>query len=87
MAHPVTIEPVIEKVLRECIDDLTNAWRLTGYPVLIFGTVSETTRVPSGLLSCFKQDVSFEVGRLATSNGFTLLIFLRLPMNPNGMRR
>jgi peroxin-6 len=54
-------ESVAENILRECFSDLQNTWRLTGYPVLVFGTAAETGRIPPGVLSCFKHEVAFEV--------------------------
>ena len=47
--------------LKELINDLYGAWRLSGYPVIVFGTTSESTRVPATVLSCFKHEVTFEV--------------------------
>lgn len=57
-------ESIAENVFRECFTDLQNAWRLTGYPVLVFGTATDTGRIPPSVLSCFKHKVAFEVGLL-----------------------
>lgn len=56
-------EPAIVGVLKEALDNIQNGWRLTGYPVIVLGTTSESGRVPANLLSCFKQEVAFEVSR------------------------
>jgi len=55
-------EPAIVSVLKEALGNIQNGWRLTGYPVIVLGTTSESGRVPANLLSCFKQEVAFEVG-------------------------
>ncbi|ETW85568.1 AAA ATPase [Heterobasidion irregulare TC 32-1] len=54
-------EPGVVSALKELINDLYGAWRLSGYPVIVFGTTSESTRVPASVLSCFKHEVTFEV--------------------------
>ncbi|KAI9510375.1 AAA-domain-containing protein [Russula earlei] len=53
-------DPAIVHVIRELIQDLYGSWRLTGYPILVFGTTAEPGRVPASLLSCFKYEVDFE---------------------------
>ncbi|KAF8964138.1 P-loop containing nucleoside triphosphate hydrolase protein [Flammula alnicola] len=53
-------EPSIINVLRESLDNMQSSWKLTGYPVIVLGTTSESGRVPPSLLSCFKQEVAFE---------------------------
>lgn len=55
------LDPVIVNVIKELFQDLYGAWRLTGYPILVFGTTHEPGRVPSSLLSCFKHEIEFEV--------------------------
>jgi len=54
-------EPAIVSVLKEALDNIQNSWRLTGYPVIVLGTTSGSGHVPANLLSCFKQEVAFEV--------------------------
>lgn len=56
-------ESPIGAVLRECLDELHNGWKLTGHPVLLFGTTAEPARVPLGVQTCFKQEIVFEVRR------------------------
>ncbi|KAF8163058.1 P-loop containing nucleoside triphosphate hydrolase protein [Crassisporium funariophilum] len=46
--------------LRESINDVQTSWKITGYPVVVIGTTSETGRVPPSLMGCFKQEVAFE---------------------------
>ncbi|KAH9483816.1 Peroxisomal biogenesis factor 6 [Psilocybe cubensis] len=53
-------EPVIANVLAECLNDIQNGWKLTGYPVIVLGTTSESGRVPKSLQSCFKQEINIE---------------------------
>ena len=54
-------EPTIVNVIKELIQDLYGSWRLTGYPILVFGTTHEPGRVSTSLLSCFKHEIDFEV--------------------------
>ncbi|KAF8078217.1 AAA-domain-containing protein [Lyophyllum atratum] len=53
-------EPTIANVLQECMEDMQDEWKITGYPVVILGTTSEPSRVPSSVLSSFKHEVAFE---------------------------
>ncbi|KAH9999039.1 AAA-domain-containing protein [Russula vinacea] len=53
-------DPAIVNVIKELFQDLYGSWRLTGYPILVFGTTHDTSRVPSSLLSCFKHEIDFE---------------------------
>ncbi|KAH9056622.1 AAA-domain-containing protein [Lactarius vividus] len=53
-------DPVIVNVIKELFQDLYGSWRLTGYPILVFGTTTEPGRVPPNLVSCFKHEVDFE---------------------------
>ncbi|KAH9001680.1 AAA-domain-containing protein [Lactarius akahatsu] len=53
-------DPVIVNVIKELFQDLYGSWRLTGYPILVFGTTTEPCRVPPSLVSCFKHEVDFE---------------------------
>ncbi|KAI0303446.1 P-loop containing nucleoside triphosphate hydrolase protein [Multifurca ochricompacta] len=53
-------DPAIVNVLKELLQDLYGSWRLTGYPILVFGTTAESGRVPPTLVSCFKHEVEFE---------------------------
>ena len=55
------LDPAIVNVIKELFQDLYGSWRLTGYPILVFGTTTEPGRVPTSLLSCFKHEVEFEV--------------------------
>ena len=48
-------------VLRECVAEAHQAWRVTEYPVVVVGTTSEAGQVPMGVLSCFKHEIAFEV--------------------------
>lgn len=54
-------DPVVVNVIKELFQDLYGSWRLTGYPILVFGTTTESGRVPPNLVSCFKHEVDFEV--------------------------
>ncbi|KAJ7771890.1 AAA-domain-containing protein [Mycena metata] len=53
-------ESVLTAVLRECIDNVQNSWRISGHPIMVFATTAEADRVPMGILSCFKHEVGFE---------------------------
>jgi hypothetical protein len=81
-------EPAIVNVLRDSLVGMQSNWRLTGYPVIVIGTTSESGRVPPSLLSCFKQEIVFEVHSTVyvfvaiALNNFTL----RLLTKANAMR-
>ncbi|KAJ7849118.1 AAA-domain-containing protein [Mycena olivaceomarginata] len=53
-------EPVLTTVLRECIDNVQNSWRISGHPIMVFATTANAERVPMGILSCFKHEIAFE---------------------------
>ncbi|KAF9557670.1 AAA-domain-containing protein [Agrocybe pediades] len=53
-------EFVIANVLRECLEGIQAGWRLTGYPVIVMGTIRDSSRVPANLLGCFKHEIAFE---------------------------
>ncbi|KAG6845032.1 hypothetical protein H0H87_001369 [Tephrocybe sp. NHM501043] len=53
-------EPAIANALKECIADAQDDWKMTGYPVVILGTTSQPSRVPSSILTSFKHEVLFE---------------------------
>ncbi|KAJ7684814.1 AAA-domain-containing protein [Mycena polygramma] len=53
-------ESVLTPVLRECIDNVQNSWRISGHPIMVFATTAEADRIPMGILSCFKHEVAFE---------------------------
>lgn len=40
---------------------ITNAWRESGYPVVVIGTANEPGQVDSSLLSSFKHEVNLDV--------------------------
>ncbi|KAF9052790.1 AAA-domain-containing protein [Panaeolus papilionaceus] len=46
--------------LRDCIEDIGSAWKMTGYPLILVGTMSEGSSSSSALLSLFKQEILFE---------------------------
>lgn len=54
-------EPSIASSLQECVSDLSQTWKSTGYPVLVMATTSEFERVPASLLASFKHEIVFEV--------------------------
>lgn len=68
-------EPAIVNVLRESLSNMQTSWRLSGYPVIVLGTTSESGRVPASLLSCFKQEIVLEVGDLENSSILLLSVF------------
>lgn len=65
-------DPAVVNVIKELFQDLYGSWRLTGYPILVFGTTSEPGRVPPNLVSCFKHEVDFEVRTFLISHCVTL---------------
>ncbi|KAG8993652.1 peroxisomal assembly protein [Tulasnella sp. 427] len=54
-------EPPIIPALRECIDELRQGWRVSGYPTVLVATTSDPEHVPVGVLGCFKHEIAFEV--------------------------
>lgn len=62
------LEPPLVTALEELFADLYGAWRLFGYPVLVYGTTSEPGRVPPPISACFKHEVEFEVSLLRPSH-------------------
>ncbi|KAH9977248.1 P-loop containing nucleoside triphosphate hydrolase protein [Lactifluus volemus] len=53
-------DPAVVNVIKELFQDLYGSWRLTGYPILVFGTTTAAAHVPPSLVSCFKHEVEFE---------------------------
>ncbi|KAJ7435381.1 AAA-domain-containing protein [Mycena galericulata] len=53
-------ESILTAILRECIENVQNSWRISGHPVMVFATTAEAERVPMGILSCFKHEIAFE---------------------------
>ncbi|KAF8526854.1 AAA-domain-containing protein [Hysterangium stoloniferum] len=54
-------EPTIARALQECISDMGQHWKSTGFPVLVVATSSEPEHIPSTVLSSFKHEIIFEV--------------------------
>ncbi|KIO23355.1 hypothetical protein M407DRAFT_27134, partial [Tulasnella calospora MUT 4182] len=54
-------EPPIIPALRECIDELRQGWRVSGFPTILVATTSDPEHVPVGVLGCFKHEIAFEV--------------------------
>ncbi|KLO07022.1 AAA-domain-containing protein [Schizopora paradoxa] len=54
-------EPAIVSEFRECISELSQAWKRTTFPVVVVGTSSQVESIPSGILTCFKQEISCDV--------------------------
>ncbi|KAI0029406.1 AAA-domain-containing protein, partial [Vararia minispora EC-137] len=52
-------EPMVANVLKDLLYDVSGSCRLSGYPILVFGTTSEPGRLPPSLLACFKHEVEF----------------------------
>ena len=57
-------ESPIVSALRECIDGIQTSWKITGYPLIVIGTTDASGSLPVNLLSCFKQEILFEVSYL-----------------------
>ena len=56
-------------ILQDCLGELKEAWIRSGYPVVVLATSAEPEKIPQGVLSCFKHDISFEV---CTTSGRTM---------------
>lgn len=59
--HLLSVEPAIVNALRECIAESAQSWRIGGFPVGVIATSSDTSRIPSSILSSFKHELEFEV--------------------------
>ncbi len=55
------VEPAVVSVFRDCISELPQAWKRTMFPVVVVGTSSQVEVIPSGILTCFKQEISCDV--------------------------
>lgn len=75
----------IVTALRECIDGIQKNWKTTGYPLVVIGTTSASDSLPAGLVSCFKQEILFEVSYLQFRH-WIKLIFLRPQTKENALR-
>ncbi|KAG6910884.1 hypothetical protein DXG01_006567 [Tephrocybe rancida] len=53
-------EPAISNALQECIADVQEDWKMSGYPVVIVGTTSQPSLIPPVILTSFKHEISFE---------------------------
>ncbi|TFK72586.1 AAA-domain-containing protein [Pluteus cervinus] len=53
-------EPPVVNAFQECITSVTQSWKLTGYPVVVVGTTSESERVAPGISTAFKHEILFE---------------------------
>ncbi|KAI5900026.1 AAA-domain-containing protein [Schizophyllum commune H4-8] len=76
-------EPAIVNVLRECMAEAHQAWRVTEYPVVVVGTTSEAGQVPMGVLSCFKHEIAFEAPDEATRLAMLEVLTSDLPISPD----
>lgn len=76
-------EPSIVNVLRECVDEAQQAWRVTEYPVVVVGTTSEPGQVPMGVLSCFKHEINFEAPDEATRHAMLEMSMAGLTTSPD----
>ncbi|KAL1722738.1 P-loop containing nucleoside triphosphate hydrolase protein [Schizophyllum commune] len=76
-------EPAIVNVLRECMAEAHQAWRVTEYPVVVVGTTSEAGQVPMGVLSCFKHEIAFEAPDEAARLATLEILTAGLPISPD----
>ncbi|XP_006458394.1 hypothetical protein AGABI2DRAFT_216898 [Agaricus bisporus var. bisporus H97] len=53
-------DPAIANALKDCINKSTLSWKITGFPVLVVATTTDTSFVPPSILSCFKNEIQFE---------------------------
>lgn len=59
-------EPAMVAVLRDCLAQLRKATKAAGAkespaPVAVFATTSEPEKCPTGVLGCFKHEITFNV--------------------------
>ncbi|KAI3486163.1 hypothetical protein L1887_50304 [Cichorium endivia] len=52
-------EPPLATALQKCFEELWDVDSGDGMPVAVFGTTSDADKCPSGVLGCFKHEVSF----------------------------
>jgi peroxin-6 len=65
--------------LRDCIEGLREAWRISEFPVILCGTTAEAGKLSTAAQALFKHEISFEV-----SEPFLSLIDLRFMQNTVG---
>lgn len=53
--------PLIAGALVECIDSLAQAWKISGYPVVVLATTSNSENLPAPILAAFKHQLQFQV--------------------------
>lgn len=53
-------------ILQDCLADLRQSWILTGHPVFVIASSTEPEKIPQGVLSCFKHEITFEVRQTAS---------------------
>ncbi|KAI9280140.1 P-loop containing nucleoside triphosphate hydrolase protein [Umbelopsis sp. AD052] len=53
-------EPLISTVLQDCIQNITNAHSVTGYPVMLVATTSDVDNLPTSILGCFRHELVIE---------------------------
>jgi peroxin-6 len=57
----MALDPSIVNTLKECISKSALSWKITGFPVLVVATTADSSFVPLSILSCFKNEILFEV--------------------------
>ncbi|KAF7311671.1 AAA domain-containing protein [Mycena kentingensis (nom. inval.)] len=73
----------VVNVLQECIDSLRSSWRLTGFPVFVFGSTHEADRLPVRLQACFKNDINFEAPSEAERSEILRIALTGTPLAPD----
>lgn len=53
-------EPTISVTLQEAIKTASEAWKKTGYPLIIVGTACEVDKIPVSVVGCFKEELAIE---------------------------
>jgi peroxin-6 len=62
-------EPSIVSAMKECLDNLKEGWRESGWPVVLVGTVTDSDKIPISLASLFKQEILIGVSLMSTNVG------------------
>ena len=52
---------VLADAISACIAELSQAWRLSGFPVLVLATTDGHDQTAHALTACFKHEIEFQV--------------------------
>lgn len=74
---PIKDGPIV-LALKDCIAGLKEAWRISDFPVVVCGTVSEVGKLGTAAQALFKHEIEFEASRISSCISL-ILIWLKAP--------